>query len=99
MSSFVLTARARLDLQLIWNRIADDSIDNADKVKDELRTAMRQLAHMPGMGHRRADVSNPRYRFWAVYSFVIAYLPDTRPLQVVRVVHGAQNFKKLFGAK
>jgi plasmid stabilization system protein ParE len=96
VSKYVLTAKARLDLRLIWLRIAEDNIDAADKVKAKLRLAMEQLARMPGMGHRRADVKNPRYRFWSVYSYLIAYYPDTKPLQVVRVVHGAQNIKKLF---
>jgi hypothetical protein len=31
MSKFLLTSRARLDLQFIWNRIAEDDIDAADK--------------------------------------------------------------------
>ncbi|HWE95521.1 MAG TPA: type II toxin-antitoxin system RelE/ParE family toxin [Tepidisphaeraceae bacterium] len=96
MSKYVLTARARLDLRLIWLRIAEDNIDSADKVKAKLQLAMEQLADMPGMGHRRADVKNPRYRFWSVYSYLIVYYPETKPLQVVRVVHGAQNIKKLF---
>jgi antitoxin ParD1/3/4/toxin ParE1/3/4 len=96
VSKYVLTARARLDLRLIWLRIAEDNIDSADKVKAKLQLAMEQLADMPGMGHRRADVKNPRYRFWSVYSYLIVYYPETKPLQVVRVVHGAQNIKKLF---
>ena len=96
MSAYILTARARLDLLRIWNRIAEDNIDAADKVKAELRLAMQRLARMPGMGHRRSDVKNPRYRFWSVYSHLIAYYPDTTPLQIVRVVHGAQDIKKLF---
>jgi antitoxin ParD1/3/4/toxin ParE1/3/4 len=96
VSRYVLTRRARLDVQQIWNHIAQDNLNAADKVKDELRLAMRQLADMPGMGHRRSDVRNPRYRFWTVCSYVIAYLPDTTPLQVVRVIHGRQNFRRLF---
>jgi len=95
VSSYILSAHARLDLQLIWNRIAAENLDAADKVKDELRLAMRALARMPGMGHRRSDVTNSRYRFWTVYSYVIAYFPDTQPLQVVRIIHGARDFRKL----
>jgi antitoxin ParD1/3/4/toxin ParE1/3/4 len=94
--AYTLSAEARRDVLLIWNRIAEQNIDAADRVKAELRLAMQQLARMPGMGHRRQDVRNPRYRFWSVYSYVIAYFRDTKPLQIVRVVHGAQNFKKLF---
>jgi plasmid stabilization system protein ParE len=96
LSRYVLTRRAQLDVQLIWNHIAEDDLDAADRVKDALRSAMRKLADMPGMGHQRADVKNPRYRFWLVHSYLIGYFPDTKPLQVVRVVHAARNLKRLF---
>src|SRR5690242_6411404 len=96
MSQYILSRRAKVDVQQIWNHIADENIDAADKVKDELRSAMRKLAEMPGLGHRRSDILNPQYRFWSVFSYLIAYLPDTRPLQIVRVVHGARDLRKLF---
>lgn len=96
MSTYILSAKARLDLQLIWNHVAAESIDAADKVKHELRHAMEQLSQMPGMGHRRSDVQDPRFRFWPIYSYLIAYYPDTRPLQVVRVVHGSRDMRRLF---
>jgi len=51
---------------------------------------------MPGMGHQRADVSNPRYRFWPVGNYVIAYRVERSTLIVVRVVYGARDFRKLF---
>jgi toxin ParE1/3/4 len=93
---YTLSARARLDIQLIWNYIAERNFDAADRVRNELRDAMRLLADMPGLGHHRADVKNQNLRFWSVRSYVIAYLPDRKPIHIVRVVHGAQNFKKLF---
>jgi antitoxin ParD1/3/4/toxin ParE1/3/4 len=96
LSKYVLTRRAQVDVQRIWNYIAEDDLDAADKVRDALRGAMRKLADMPGMGHERREVKNRRYRFWSVYSYLIAYFPDTKPLQIVRVVHGAQNLKRLF---
>ena len=96
MSRYTLSARAKLDIQLIWNYIAETDIDAADRVKAEIRAAITQLVRMPGMGHRRLDVNNPRYRFWTVFTYVIAYIPDAKPLYIVRVVHGARNFKRLF---
>ena len=96
MTRYILSSQARLDLQLIWNHIAENSIDAADKVKAEFEDAIEQLVQMPGMGHRRPDVKNRRYRFWSVYSYLIAYFPETKPLQIVRIVHGARNIRKLF---
>ncbi len=99
MSRHILSDHAKLDLQQIWNYIAEDNIDAADRVRDELRSAMRQLAETPGIGHTRVDVSDRRIRFWSVYSYLIAYVPDSKPLTIVRVVHGARNIKAIFRKK
>jgi antitoxin ParD1/3/4/toxin ParE1/3/4 len=96
VSRYVLTRRARVDVQQIWNYVAEESVDAADRIARELRLAMIGLADMPGKGHRRSDVRNARYRFWSVYSYVIAYYPDTKPIQIVRVIHGRRNFRRIF---
>jgi plasmid stabilization system protein ParE len=80
----------------IWHFIADDSLDAADVVREKFKAAMDQLCEMPGMGHERADVKNPAYRFWRVYSYMIAYRVEGQKLYVSRVVHGARNFRRLF---
>jgi plasmid stabilization system protein ParE len=46
--------------------------------------------------HRRADVSDPQYRFWSVGNYVIAYRIEGDEVIVIRVVHGARDFRKLF---
>ena len=52
---------------------------------------MQRLADFPQRGHRRADGDDPRYRFWVVYPYLIVYIPDTDPLQVIRIVSGYRN--------
>jgi plasmid stabilization system protein ParE len=52
-SRFVLTAQARADLLEIWNYIAEDSPENADRVLERLYAAFKRLAETPGMGHHR----------------------------------------------
>lgn len=96
MRRYVLSARARSDLHRIWNYIAEDNVDAADKVRDKIHEGIQKIARMPNIGHTRSDVANPRYRFWLVGSYLIAYFPDADPLQVVRIVHAARDFKKLF---
>ena len=54
---------------------------------------MRRLASFPRMGHLRADITDEPYRFWSVY------LPDTKPLEIVRVMHGARDLGKFFKKK
>jgi plasmid stabilization system protein ParE len=60
---------------------------------------MRSLAEMPAMGHRRSDVSNSDYRFWRVYSYLIACRVQRRTLYVSRVIHGARNLRPPFKRK
>ena len=98
MSRYHITRRADSDLDAIWRRIAkDNGVQVADRIEQELHDAMAMLADHPFAGHSRADVSNPRYRFWSVYSFVIAYRVNSKPLIISRVVHGGRDFRSLFG--
>jgi plasmid stabilization system protein ParE len=97
MSVYHVTRRADNDLEAIWRRIAlDNGVQVADRIERELHDAMQLLADNPLAGHVRSDVSNPRYRFWSVYSFVIAYRVNSKPLTISRVVHGGRDFKQLF---
>ena len=96
MRDFVLTPRAELDLIEIWEYIAQDSIDAADRVLDQLEDTMHKLAKMPGMGHIREDLVDRRHRCWPVYSYLIVYRPDTVPLQIIRVISGYRDIPGLF---
>jgi plasmid stabilization system protein ParE len=72
MSAYVLTEEAERDLNEIWDYIADQSIEQADAVVAEIRAALDLLALSPGIGHRRQDVKDARYRFWRANRFIIA---------------------------
>ena len=93
---FVLTPEARADLIGIWHHIAEDSIDGADQVLARLHDAFTRLAQTPGMGHHREDLADSRHRFWTVYSYVVAYRWETKPLQIIAVVHGARQLEAFF---
>jgi len=98
MNPFHVTRRARQDLIGIWTYIATRSgTAAADRVLAEIYDAIQMLAAQPRMGHIRPDVRNPRYRFWAVHKFVIAYHVSRQPLTIARVIHGARDFKAIFG--
>ena len=99
MRRVVFSAQSRRDLTEIWDHIAADSIRAADAIVAEVSDAARSLADMPGIGHVRADVKDPRYRFWAVRKYVMAYRHTSRTLTVVRVIHGARNFRRIFRSR
>lgn len=60
---------------------------------------MERLAEAPGLGHFREDLAPEPVRFWPVYSYLIVYLPDSDPLQVLRVLHGARDVAAIFGGQ
>ena len=94
----IISPEALADLEAIWAHIANDAgAQTAGTVVAEVLDAIEKLAEMPGMGHRRADVRDARYRFWSVKSYVIAYRADVQVLRVARVVHGRRDFRALFG--
>lgn len=95
MKRFVLTEQAEVDVDEIWEYIAENNIDTADRIREQLYAAMQKLADMPGMGHLRLDLADERHRFWVVRPYVIVYRPDTHPLQIIRVLHGAQDIERL----
>ena len=57
MSGYALSADADLDLDQIWEYIAADNIDAADRWIGKLFEAFEALARAPGMGHTRDDLT------------------------------------------
>ena len=99
MRRVVFGAQARRDLDGIWTYLAQDSIDAAEKVLEDVEGAVRRLAAMPGMGHERRELQGSRYRVWSVYAYLIIYRYGPKTLTVVRIVHGARNLRRLFRRK
>ena len=95
MSDYVLTPLAEDDLLDIGRYIANDSLEGASRVLNELNQAMTLLARQPLIGHRRLDLAAEPYRFWPVCSYLIIYRPDITPLQIIRVLHGARDVRSL----
>ena len=92
MSTYLLTTAADADIEEIWQYLARQSGPGAaDRLQDQLHAAMKRLAQSPGMGHFRADLADEPLRFWAVHSILIVYRPETKPLQIIRVLHGARD--------
>jgi plasmid stabilization system protein ParE len=97
MSEFSFHPEAEIDLNEIWDFIAEDSIDAADRVRDKIFAAIQSLARTPHQGHRRGDLTSRPLRFWRVYDYLIVYAPDERPLLVVAILHGRRNPRILAG--
>lgn len=86
-SRYLLHPEALQDLDGIWEYIAQDNLDAADRVIAELTGAFELLTDSPQIGLRRPDLTSLPLRFWPVRSYLIAYAPDEQPLWVVAVIH------------
>lgn len=94
MKKFRLTAEAAADLTEIFDYIAEDSLDAAQRFTSEISDEMRKLAQNPGIGHKRPDLTNRDLLFWRMYSYLIIYQP-TRPVNVIAVLHGSRDVKRV----
>lgn len=95
MKNYVFTPRAKRDVDEIWDYIASENIEVADRVIDALERAVLRLAKNPGIGHFREELADKSHRFWLVDSYLIVYRDETCPLQIVRVLHAARDLRSL----
>jgi plasmid stabilization system protein ParE len=82
----------------VWWFIAAHSRDAADRVELEIVATCRRLAKHPLVGSKRRDITPLAVRFWTVTRFpnyVIVYRPETVPLQIVAVLHGRRDLKRI----
>ena len=100
MNSFRLSPEAAQDLTEIFEYVAQDNWEAAERVRVELLEAMRGLAAMPGKGHRRETLTKLALRFWPVRSYQIIYRwragqAEAGPLEIVAVLHGKRNIRRI----
>jgi plasmid stabilization system protein ParE len=82
---------AALDLAQIWDFIAEDSLEAADKVSGDIVARIEALVPFPRQGHKRPDLTSRPLRFVVVHEYLIAYAPDEKPLWVVAIMHGRRS--------
>ena len=91
MSEFVFHPDAVKDLEEIWEYIAADSLDAADRVREEIYDAIQSLAPFPYVRNPRPDLTSRPLRFQTVREYVIAYAAEEKPLAVIAILHGRRN--------
>jgi len=98
MSVYALTPLAKADIFDIWCYIADDSEDAAGRVEQAIYDACAPVAQAPMRGHSRPDLTSRSLRFWTLTrypNYTVVYRPETAPLQVVAVLHGKRNIRRI----
>jgi plasmid stabilization system protein ParE len=91
VSGYVLSADAELDLDEIWEYIAADNLDAADRWIGKLFDAFETLGKMPGVGHRREDLTPYPVLFFPVGAYLIIYRAGRQPIEIVAVTQGSRD--------
>jgi len=98
MSGYALTPTSKADIFNIWSYIADDSEDAANRVEQAIYNACSFVATAPMRGHSRTDLTTRSLRFWTLTrypNYAIVYRPATIPLEIVAVLHGKRNLRRI----
>ena len=53
------------------------------------------LAKRPQVGHWRTDLASEPLRFWPIYSYLIIYRPDSKPIEIVGFFMEREIFRRL----
>lgn len=95
-AKFVLSPQAARDIAEIWQYVADSSSDaTADRVESVIYEKIELIANRPGLGHVRKDLTTENVKFFPVYAYLVVYRPESKPVQVVAVIHGRRDVERL----
>jgi plasmid stabilization system protein ParE len=75
------------------------NVEIAERVERAIRYKIVFLAGTPGAGHWRRDLTDEPVRFFAVYSYLIVHRPETKPLQVVAILHGSRDVERVLSKR
>lgn len=91
MRAYDFHPEAEGDLNAIWDYIAEDNPDAADRTIDRIVSTIEALVAFPQQGHRRPDLTSRPLRFMTAGNYLIVYAPDKNPLWVIAVMHGCRS--------
>ena len=87
---------ANADLEVIWERIAQENIEAADRTMHAIFEQVRILAQFPHAGHPRHDLAlDPSILFSSVENYLILYRAKPKMIEVVAVLHAARDIPQI----
>lgn len=85
------SASAETDLLEAWLYIAEDSIEAADRLFDQIETETRTLLMQPKMGRARDELA-AGLRCWPTSTpYLLFYFVDADGIMIARVLHHARD--------
>lgn len=97
----LITPKASQDLNNLFNYIAQNNLDAANRFFDAARQTIASLAKTPAIGSLYLS-NNPRLpglRRWGVRSYekyLIFYMASEDLLTVVRIIYGSRDIPSIF---
>lgn len=95
MPRIIFSKPAQQDLFNIWDYIAVGDFEAADKVVRKIEEKCLLLSTSPAVGKKRDELAK-NLRSFPVGNYIVFYRVITDGIQVVRVLHSAQDITKLF---
>jgi toxin ParE1/3/4 len=92
---YILAPEAARDLVEIWTYLKQNASEQtAEHVESVIRERIVFLSENPGAGHKRRDLTGHDVKFFPIYSYLIVYRPEIKPLEVVSILHGRRDLEK-----
>lgn len=99
MTQYVLGSGVAQDLETIWDYIARDNVDAADRWIEKLSRAFEASAEAPGMGHKRKDLTSLPVLFWPLDSYLVVYRVQSGSTEIIAVTQGARDLPEFLARR
>jgi toxin ParE1/3/4 len=99
MTSARLSRPAQRDVQEAVGWIFENHPGAAGRFVDSVEAALARLGEYPMSGSTRVHITARPLRFWPLsgFPYILVYDVAVTPPVVMRVLHGARDFKSLLG--
>jgi toxin ParE1/3/4 len=87
----VWTARADYDADAVWEHIAADNLDAADRIVERLRSSADRLTDHPLFGRKGRDPGT-REMIVSGAPYILIYRLVGNAIEILRVLHGKQQW-------
>jgi antitoxin ParD1/3/4/toxin ParE1/3/4 len=91
MNRYLLGGAVEDDLNSIWDYIAQDNINAADRWIAKIFDAFQQIADDPGIGHTRKDLTSLPIRFWPIDDYLVLYRVQNKQVEIIAVTQGSRD--------
>ncbi len=95
VKAYTLTPAAREDLRRILEYIAADSVEASLAVHARFEKLFELLVDHPYIGHLRDDLSDRALRFFPLLSYLVIYIAESKPLQIIRILSAARDVHRI----